>query len=208
MGGKIQVTSEAGKGSTFTLYLPCILTMFPSFGPDDSQPPQPLPGTEQPLTEQKNVSSEQKNKITKGQQHQKPPEPAVDEHDDILQGKKILLVDDDIENIKTFKRLLVKEGLEVITGMNGQEGLNALNENPDVNLVLMDIMTPVMDGYTAIREIRKLELSIRDVPIITVTGKAREVAKQNCIEAGASGYLTKPVDLDELLSMMEELISS
>ncbi len=91
--------------------------------------------------------------------------------------------------------------MEVLVGKNGKEGLKRLNDNPEINLVLMDIMMPEMDGYEAMREIRKQE-RFKGLPIIALTAKAMKGDRAKCIEAGASDYMTKPVDTDRLFSVL------
>lgn len=118
-----------------------------------------------------------------------------------LANKKVLLVDDDMRNVYSLKKLLENKNMKVVIGRNGKEGLNFLEKNPDVDIVLMDIMMPEMDGYEAIQEIRK-QFRFRELPIIALTAKAMRGDRNKCIEAGANDYLAKPVDTDRLFSMM------
>lgn len=119
----------------------------------------------------------------------------------ILANKKILVVDDDMRNVFSIKKILEDKGMKVLVGKNGKEGLESLNKNPDIHLVLMDIMMPEMDGYTTIREIRKQD-KFKNLPIIALTAKAMKGDRANCIEAGANDYLAKPFDTDRLFSML------
>jgi CheY-like chemotaxis protein/methyl-accepting chemotaxis protein len=119
----------------------------------------------------------------------------------IFKDKKILLVDDDMRNIYAITNILEGKGMHVIAGKNGKEGLDRLNSNPDIDLVLMDIMMPVMDGYEAIRGIRKQQ-RFKKLPIVALTAKAMKGDRAKCINAGANEYLAKPVDTDKLLSML------
>ncbi|MBW1916302.1 MAG: response regulator [Deltaproteobacteria bacterium] len=119
----------------------------------------------------------------------------------ILADKKILLVDDDMRNHFSLRRLFKEYGMKILVSQNGIECLARLNDNPDVNLVLLDIMMPEMDGYEATREIRK-QARFKDLPIIALTAKAMKGDRGKCIEAGVSDYLAKPVDPDRLLSML------
>ncbi len=119
----------------------------------------------------------------------------------VLSGKKILVVDDDMRNVFSIKKVLEDKGIEIVIGKNGKEGLACLNNNPDVHLVLMDIMMPEMDGYTAIGEIRKQD-RFKNLPIIALTAKAMKGDRSKCIEAGANDYLAKPFDIDRLFSML------
>ena len=119
----------------------------------------------------------------------------------VLSGKKILVVDDDMRNVFSIKKVLEDKGIEIVIGKNGKEGLTCLNDNPDIHLVLMDIMMPEMDGYTAIGEIRKQE-RFKNLPVIALTAKAMKGDRSKCIEAGANDYLAKPFDIDRLFSML------
>ena len=123
------------------------------------------------------------------------------EKEDSLNNKKILVVDDDMRNIFALTSVLEEKGLNVVIGRNGLEAIKRLNENLDVDLILMDIMMPDMDGYTAIQEIRKQE-GFCKIPIIAITAKAMKDDKQKCIDAGADEYLTKPIDTDKLISLL------
>ncbi|RKZ79838.1 MAG: histidine kinase [Candidatus Parabeggiatoa sp. nov. 3] len=119
----------------------------------------------------------------------------------ILTGKKVLLVDDDIRNTYALMTFLDGLDMEVTVGNNGKEALALLDEHPDSDIVLMDIMMPEMDGYEAMRQIRT-QARFRKLPIIALTAKAMKGDKTKCIEAGANDYLSKPVDTDKLISLM------
>ncbi len=119
----------------------------------------------------------------------------------ILDGKMVLVVDDDMRNVFSLKKILEDKGIRVLVGKNGRDGLKRLHDQPEVKLVLMDIMMPEMNGYEAMAEIRKQE-RYRDLPIIALTAKAMRGDRRKCIEAGASDYLAKPVDADRLFSML------
>ncbi len=121
--------------------------------------------------------------------------------DGAFQNKKILLVDDDMRNVFALSAVLEANKMEVVVAGDGRESLDRLKEHTDIDLVLMDIMMPEMDGYEAMRRIRK-ELSLVDLPIIAVTAKAMTGDRDKCIEAGASDYISKPVDTQKLLSVM------
>jgi CheY-like chemotaxis protein/signal transduction histidine kinase len=119
----------------------------------------------------------------------------------VFDGRRVLIVDDDMRNVFALTSVLEEKGLELLVASNGQECLDMLEENPDIHLVLMDIMMPVMDGYEAMRRIRK-QKRFNNLPIITLTAKAMKGDRSACIEAGASDYLAKPVDTEKLLSML------
>ncbi|HRW96205.1 MAG TPA: response regulator [Bacteroidales bacterium] len=121
--------------------------------------------------------------------------------EDIMKDKKILIVDDDMRNVFALSSLLEEKGLKIEVGRNGKEGLAKLEQFPDINLVLMDIMMPEMDGYEAIRRIRK-NPKTKKMPVIALTAKAMQGDRDKCIEAGANDYLTKPVDTAKLLSLL------
>lgn len=118
-----------------------------------------------------------------------------------LDGKFILLVDDDLRNTFALSRELEEYGMHVILADNGELALEKLEEQPDVDLVLMDIMMPVMDGYEATRRIRK-QTRFKGLPIIALSALAMPEDKNKCLECGADDYLSKPVDVDKLLSVM------
>ncbi len=119
----------------------------------------------------------------------------------LLQGRKILLVDDDLRNTYALSKVLREHGLEVSMADNGELALQKLAEEQDIELVLMDIMMPVMDGYEAMRRIRQ-QPQFKSLPIISLTAKAMPEDKAKSIAAGANDYCTKPVDVDKLISMM------
>ncbi|MGR3180061.1 MAG: response regulator, partial [Candidatus Anammoxibacter sp.] len=121
--------------------------------------------------------------------------------DAVFENKKILLIDDDMRNVFALTHVIEEKGMEVVIGRNGRDGLECLNKNPDVDLVLMDIMMPEMDGYEATREIRK-QVRFKNLPIIAITAKAMAGDKNKCVEAGANDYLPKPIDTDKLLSLL------
>ena len=119
----------------------------------------------------------------------------------ILKGKKILLTDDDMRNVFVVTNILEQKGVNVIVAKNGREALKSLEDNHDINLVIMDIMMPEMDGYTAIKEIRK-QKSFANLPIIALTAKAMRGDRSKCIEAGASDYISKPFEQERLFSVL------
>jgi signal transduction histidine kinase/DNA-binding response OmpR family regulator len=119
-----------------------------------------------------------------------------------LEGKKALVVDDDMRNIFALSTVLHDHGMEIISANNGREAIRLVQEDPSIDIVLMDIMMPEMDGMTTMREIRKLEQR-KDLPIIAVTAKAMKGDREKCIEAGAWDYLSKPVDTIHLLGVLK-----
>ena len=123
------------------------------------------------------------------------------ENDVLLKDKKVLIVDDDMRTAFAVSRLLGERGLKPLKAANGEQALEILAREPDVDLVLMDVMMPVMDGYEAMKRIRS-QAGFRNLPIIALTAKAMPEDRLKCIEAGASDYLPKPVDLDRIISML------
>jgi CheY-like chemotaxis protein len=125
----------------------------------------------------------------------------------IFKDKRVLIVDDDMRNVFALSSVLEEKGMEPLPARNGQEALDILAERNDIDLVLMDIMMPVMDGYEAMGRIRAMKreggtASASRLPIIALTAKAMKGDRAKCIEAGADDYLAKPVDTDKLMSML------
>lgn len=127
--------------------------------------------------------------------------------DESLEGNTVLLVDDDVRNVFSLGSALKRYGIKVIPASNGQEGLDVLAAHPEIGLVLMDIMMPVMDGYEAMRRIRA-ETRWRSLPVVALTAKAMKGDRQKCLDAGASDYVTKPVDMDQLTSVLRVWLAS
>jgi len=121
--------------------------------------------------------------------------------DKVFEGRKVLLVDDDVRNIFALTSALEQKGAVVVIGRNGREAIERLNEVQDIDLVLMDVMMPQMDGFEATVEIRK-DPRWRKLPIIAVTAKAMKDDQERCLQAGANDYLAKPIDLDRLFSLI------
>jgi len=120
---------------------------------------------------------------------------------DVLTGKNILVVDDDVRNLFAMTTVFERFNMKIATAESGKEAINAFSADPKIEMVLMDIMMPEMDGYEAIRKIRRDHRN-KQLPILAVTAKAMKRDREKCIEAGASDYITKPVKIDQLLSLM------
>jgi CheY-like chemotaxis protein len=121
--------------------------------------------------------------------------------DDALLGKKVLVVDDDVRNIFALSSVLERRGMTVLTAGTGREAITTLEKTPEIAIVLMDIMMPEMDGYETMQVIRQNSL-FRRLPIIALTAKAMKGDREKCLEAGASEYLAKPVNTEQLLSAL------
>jgi CheY-like chemotaxis protein len=123
------------------------------------------------------------------------------ESDEPLRDRKVLVVDDDVRNIFALNSLLERHGMNVITATNGHDAIQMLEDNPDLSLILMDVMMPEMDGYETMRRIREIP-AFRLLPIISLTAKAMKGDREKCLQAGASDYVAKPVNTDQLLSLV------
>lgn len=120
---------------------------------------------------------------------------------EVLKDKTVLIADDDVRNIFSLTKSLETYGINVLSAIDGKEALNQLASNAGTDLILMDMMMPEMDGYEAIKKVRT-QYRYKDLPIIAVTAKAMTGDREKCIDAGASDYITKPVDIDQLLSLL------
>ncbi|MBB3018219.1 HAMP domain-containing protein/signal transduction histidine kinase/DNA-binding response OmpR family regulator [Microvirga lupini] len=126
--------------------------------------------------------------------------------DGSLDGRKVLIIDDDMRNIFSLTSALEQHGISVIFAENGLEGIEKLQANPDVDVALVDIMMPEMDGYETMREIRNIS-RYHDLPLVAVTAKAMKGDREKCLEAGATDYVSKPVDIDQLLAVLRVQLS-
>ena len=121
--------------------------------------------------------------------------------DAVFSGKRVLVVDDDVRNIFSLTSMLEDHGMQVSFAENGKDAVSMLRERQDFDLVLMDIMMPEMDGYETTRALRDIP-ALKSIPIIALTAKAMKGDREKTIAAGASDYITKPVDTEQLLSLM------
>jgi CheY-like chemotaxis protein len=127
--------------------------------------------------------------------------------DSSLAGKRVLVVDDDIRNIFALTAMLERQEMDVISVDSGQEALDTLGGRTDIDIALVDVMMPEMDGYVTMSKMREIP-GFQDRPIIALTAKAMKGDREKCIEAGASDYIAKPVDTPELLSMLKTWLAS
>jgi CheY-like chemotaxis protein len=120
---------------------------------------------------------------------------------EVLRSRKVLIVDDDARNIFALTSVLENQGMDVVSTTNGRSAIELMRTMPGIDLVLMDIMMPEMDGYETMREIRNAP-EFRTLPILALTAKAMKGDREKCLDAGASDYIAKPVNTDQLLSLM------
>ncbi|KOR29487.1 hypothetical protein TI03_02185, partial [Achromatium sp. WMS1] len=133
-------------------------------------------------------------------QKQEPPMPQID-FESKLAGRTVLVVDDDMRNAFALSKVLRGKGMRALIAQNGKKALKQIDEQPKIDAVLMDIMMPDMDGYTAIGKIRS-QKKYKNLPIIALTARAMLGDKDKCIEAGANDYLSKPIDIDILMTTL------
>nr|WP_202510049.1 HAMP domain-containing protein [Streptomyces sp. SID5643] len=232
LGGEIYAQSEPGRGSTFTLYLPLHPSELPPQGYQQQLPALEAGDLVASASELSDVEVETPAEVTSYRETQNGPaalfrrrrrmpelpqrpaqleqwtpseqEPAPRPNRGIrFGGQKVLIVDDDIRNVFALTSVLEQHGLSVLYAENGREGIEVLEQHDDVAVVLMDIMMPEMDGYATTTAIRRMP-QFAGLPIIALTAKAMKGDREKAIESGASDYVTKPVDPDHLLAVMDQ----
>ncbi|ANS65177.1 two-component system sensor kinase [Streptomyces lincolnensis] len=200
LGGRIVAESEPGRGSTFTLYVPVVSPGHSATGPTTED--QVLPAPEELSTEAYPTAHDADETW---------PTPTKLEAwrsgraGQVLPGRRVLIVDDDIRNVFALTHVLGRVGMPVLYAENGREGIETLERNPDVELVLMDIMMPEMDGYETIAAIRRTP-RWTGLPIVALTAKAMPGDREKSIARGANDYVPKPVDVDQLLTVVCALL--
>jgi signal transduction histidine kinase len=189
LGGEIGLSSLPGAGSTFTLYLP--LTRMRAAGG--------LSSDEAPLSRGPAVRDQ---RATPG----RPAEPRSNESDAPLQGRKVLIVDDDIRSVFALNSVLERHGMRVVSATSGAQAIELIRSDADIALVLMDIMMPEMDGYETLRRIRKGP-RFSGLPIIVLTARAMTGERERCLAAGGSDCVAKPVSQDALLALLRRWLT-
>lgn len=199
LGGLCKVESREGEGSTFTVLVPDLPGGHPGSADVEETQEQVAAAVEQELDlSLKEPQAAEEELVGSEEESGKPST--------VLTGKTVMVVDDDHRNIFTLTNALKKEGMNVITAENGAQCLDKINTLEKVDIILMDIMMPVMDGYETIKHIRNLDTK-NETPIIALTAKAMKGDRDKCLEAGANDYVSKPMKLEQLLSAMRVWLS-
>ncbi|MVO98716.1 ATP-binding protein [Paenibacillus lutrae] len=223
LGGDIRLASQEGTGSTFTLLLPSSSL---SGGDQElrllaEEAKVPRPMTFSPVQHEELDTSANPAGADPGAAGADPkplPSPGTAAHTDaeetdaaapqpvtrdLLQGVTVLVVDDDPNNVRSLSAVLESRGALIIQAYSGRECLKLLGQRSDIDIILMDIMMPEMNGKSAIRQIRRMD-AFKTLPIIALTAKAQATERQECLRAGASDYMSKPIDSDALIQMLRD----
>jgi two-component system, chemotaxis family, sensor kinase CheA len=199
LGGHILVESSEGKGSKFSLYIPNLPNGL-------NKQSETIIATEEVavgIVFNEVQRTQETIVLEMGDAETSTPDISMN----FLNNKKVLVVDDDKRNIYALKNALIKEGMEIHTAEEGKESLEILEKVDDIDIVLMDIMMPGMDGYETMRRIRS-NPTYDQLPIIALTAKAMKGDREKCLVAGASDYISKPLKIDQLLSVLRVWLSN
>ncbi len=200
LGGQITAHSQPGGGSTFTLYLPASYqggtdaTVIPALPPDPVAVATPAGAAVAPPAAVAGRPGQAARQVDRPGPHNR------------LRGKKVLIVDDDLRNAFAITSVLELYGLTVLHAPSGTQGIAALRDGDGIDLVLMDVMMPEQDGYATTAAIREMP-QFADLPVIAVTARAMQGDRDKSLAAGASDYVTKPVNTEELLTCMERWLA-
>lgn len=187
LGGRITLESTPLEGSTFTLYIPSL----------KQARPESITSARKEVAAAAQLPTDPKLENIK----QSHPQSTGESEDFLFQGKKILLVEDDARNVFALVKALEIKGINVTVAGNGKRCMEILQQDTNFDLVLMDIMMPIMDGFETMQAIRQ-DKQLQDLPIIALTAKAMKSDREKCLEAGASDYISKPINMDQLFSLM------
>ncbi len=210
LGARITLASEEGKGSTFTLIIPSLpdgiaeeeqmhlsyaeMSAASAVDYDDIEELEALEAMEASRFEEQPVEEE-------AEEEKQAPALSPQNELEVFQNKRVLIVDDDNRNIYALKRVLENRGMTTLVAKDGLECLDIMREDHNIDVVLMDIMMPNMDGYETMSIIRN-EMKLTDLPIIALTAKAMKNDRDKSLEAGASDYISKPLNLEQLFSVL------
>ncbi len=190
LGGKIKLDSTPGAGSTFTLYLPELTESKIEWITKASE--EAAAASESQVVIVSNYEDRAANYEDSVQ---------VSHEEALFKGKRILIVEDDARNVYALVKALERKGVQTAVAGNGNQCMEILQKDAGFDLILMDIMMPLMDGFETIRAIRE-DSALNHMPIIALTAKAMKSDRDRCLEAGASDYISKPIDMEQLFSLM------
>jgi signal transduction histidine kinase len=216
LDGEIRLVSMPGAGSTFSLYLPMsyetpnrigrlAMTEPNAVSECEAELDAGLRQSEQPSANIEDDAMTERLTRSESLRQVQSPDRLPDEDNDVLNGRRVLIVDDDIRNIFALTSVLERYNMHIVSAETGRDAIQILQDTPDIDAVLMDIMMPEFDGLDTTRAIREIP-DFKELPIIAVTAKAMKGDREKCIEAGAWDYLSKPVNPEQMLAVLREWI--